>query len=62
MNKKLGTKTKLKKHPPVHPLKHHDVPPHVFHSILGMKEEIGKLKGKIEIIEKILITKGSDIK
>jgi hypothetical protein len=52
--------SKPEKHPPVHPPKHHDIPPHIFHEIMAMKDEIGKLKGKIEVIENILIRKGGD--
>lgn len=53
-------KKEPKKHPPAHPPKPHDIPPHVFHEIMAMKDEIGKLKGKIEVIENILIKKGGD--
>lgn len=60
MNRKLNMEDKAKKHPPAPPPMHHDIPPHVFHEIMAMKDEIGKLKGKIEVIENILIRKGGD--
>lgn len=53
-------KKEPKKHPPAHPPKPHDLPPHVLHEIMIMKDEIGRLKGKIEAIENILLKKGGD--
>lgn len=57
MNRKLNMEDKPKKHQPAPPPKHHDIPPHIFHEIMTMKDEIGKLKGKIEVIENLLIKK-----
>ena len=60
MNRKQNMESKPKPHPPAPPPPHHDIPPHVFHEIMAMKDEIGKLKGKIEVIENLLIRKGGD--
>ncbi len=45
---------------PIHPPMPHDLPPHVLHEVMIMKDEIGKLKGKIEFIEDILLRKEGD--
>ncbi|MBU1071477.1 hypothetical protein KKG65_03660 [Patescibacteria group bacterium] len=57
MKKEINKKGKIVKKPPTHPSIHHDLPPHVFHEMMIMKNRIGKLEGKIEIIQKLVIVK-----
>jgi hypothetical protein len=55
-------KKEPKKLPPKHPPKPHDIPPHIYHEIMVMKDEIGRLKGKVELLENLLLKKGGDKK
>lgn len=44
---KLGKKPNL---PPPPPPKPHDVPPHILKEIFDLKEKVGRLEGKIEVL------------
>lgn len=51
---KIGPEKKdsKKSHPPHHPPHHgkNELPPHILHEMLLMREKIGKLEGQVEIL------------
>lgn len=50
MPNKPGKKPNL---PPPPPPKPHDVPPHILKEIFDLKEKVGRLEGKIEVLMSI---------
>ena len=47
ISNRLGRKPNL---PPPPPPKPHDVPPHILKEIFDLKEKVGRLEGKIEVL------------
>lgn len=47
ISNKLGKKPNLLPSPPPKP---HDVPPHILKEIFDLKEKVGRLEGKIEVL------------
>lgn len=47
MTEKKEEKKEHKPHPP------HDVPPHILHELLLLREKVGKLEGMMEVILKL---------
>jgi len=51
MAKEISNKPEKKlKLPPPPPPKPHDIPPHILKEIFDLKEKVGRLEGKIEVL------------
>lgn len=49
-DEKLIKPENSRKVPPPPPTKPHDVPPHILKEIFDLKEKVGRLEGKIEVL------------